>query len=184
MVNEKIIAVQKPSTRKGIEESVRHLNDQLQKEVDTKKRAELHAVIKVAELVLTSGPMVPTQEAGKIYTKEKNLFLGLAGENLKKQKSSHLFNVLSHHLNVTQFFLHGKAYIVESHRHSNSKIKNIIDLLNTVCPTVQKVVNDHLQNKLACIYRDSLKFMDTKRDCDIVKGLFAKATSVNFTAKL
>ncbi|CAB3988271.1 Hypothetical predicted protein [Paramuricea clavata] len=45
-----------------------------------------HAVIKVAELLLTSGPMVPTQEAGKIYTKEKNLFLGLAEENLKKQK--------------------------------------------------------------------------------------------------
>ena len=76
----------------------RQLNDQLQNEVDTKKRAELHAVIKVAELLLTSGPMVPTQEAGKIYTKEKNLFLGLAEENLKKQKSSHIFNVLSRHM--------------------------------------------------------------------------------------
>ena len=76
-------------------------------------------------LLLTSGPMVPTQEAGKIYTKEKNLFLGLAEENLKKQKSSHIFNVLSRHLNVAQFFLHGKGYIVESYRHSNAKIVDL-----------------------------------------------------------
>lgn len=186
VVNDKIIAVQNPPTGKGIEESIQYLSDQMQKELNKNKRAELHAVIKVAEFFLNSGPIVPTQEAGKVYAKEKNLFLGLGfvEENLKKQKSSHLFNVLSRHLNVVQVYLHGKAYLVESDRHSDSKIKTVVDLLNTFSPPTQKVVNDYLQHKLASIYKDSLKFMDTKRDRDILKGLFAKATSVNFTAKL
>lgn len=183
VVNNTIIAVQKPSTGKGIEDSVQQLNAQLQNEVNAKKRAELHAIIKVAEFLLTSGPIVSTQEAGKVYAKEKNLFLEHVEETSTKRKSSHLFSVISRHLNVIQFYLHGKAYVVESRKHRDGKIKDVIDRLNNLCP-VDKMVNDHLQNKLACIYNNSLKFMDTKRDRDILKGLFAKATSVNFTAKL
>lgn len=104
-VNDEVVALQKPSTGKCIEESIQHLSDKLQKETNIKKRSELHALAKVGEFMLTSGPIISTQEAGNIYTKEKQLFLGQAENTKKRKSSSHLFSVFSHHLDIAQFYL-------------------------------------------------------------------------------
>ena len=72
IVSNEIIAVQKPSTGKSIKDSLQHLSDQLHMEVNKKKCAELHGLIKVAELLLNSGPIVSTQEAGEVLNKERN----------------------------------------------------------------------------------------------------------------
>ena len=86
MVNDKIVAVQKPSTGKGLEESVRQLNDQLKNEVDTKKRAELHAVIKVAELLLTSGPMCTYTRSWENLHQRKKLISWTCRREFEKTK--------------------------------------------------------------------------------------------------
>ena len=183
-LNDEVVALQKPSTGKCIEECMQYLSDKLQKETNIKKRAELHALTKVGEFILMSGPIISTQEAGNMYTKEKQLFLGQAEITIKRKSSSYLFSVFSPHLDIAQFYLHGKAYIVENHRHIDRKIKDVIERLNSMGPAKEKLVNDHLHSKLSSLFHDSLRLMDTKRDRDILKGLFAKATSVNFTSKL
>ena len=51
-------------------------------------------------------------------------------------------------------------------------------------PANNVIVNKHLHERLEDIFQDSLRLLDTKRDRDILKGIFATSTSVKFTAKL
>jgi hypothetical protein len=46
------------------------------------------------------------------------------------------------------------------------------------CPTSQ------IEKKIGDLFKSSLQLMDTKRDRDVVKGLFAHATSVKFVSKI
>lgn len=123
------------------------------------------------------GPLDARQEAGEVYTTAKNKLLSETKTKTPKSSpsSSYLFGRFSSHLNVQQVYIHGKAYIVEGR---NRKVKQLIKRLNTITPK-DKIINQQLENKLSKIFKDSLRFMDTKRDIDLPKGIFAKATALN-----
>ena len=45
-------------------------------------------------------------------------------------------------------------------------------------------MNEHIKNEIGDLFTKALNFADTKKDRDLIKGLFATATSTTFVAKL
>ena len=48
----------------------------------------------------------------------------------------------------------------------------------------QENINNHLEARIGTLLKTALKFTDTKKDVDLIKGLFASATSVKFLGKV
>ena len=45
-------------------------------------------------------------------------------------------------------------------------------------------MNSAIADKVGSLFKSSIRFADTKRDVDLIKGLFARATSKKYVAKL
>ena len=183
MLNNEVIAVRKDVENDNmIEESVVILRKKLEEEKVLDKRAELQALIEVGRFMVKSGPLVSTQDAGKIYQvkKKEQLQRQFTAAPKKCTTSSALFARFSRYFNIQQVYLHGKAYLLEKR---NEQVDQLVTRLNEMIPQ-KRIINSHIEKKLSDVFQDALRFMDTKRDRDILKGIFAKATSVKFTAKL
>ena len=164
-----------------IEDNAKVLEQQIENETNQDKRAELYAIKAVAMFLMEYGPIISTQLAGKVHRDSKNEFLNNLETKSEKRTSSSLFFKFSRHLDIQQIYIQGKAYIVEN-RVKN--VEHLVKCLKDMMPSNNIVVNNHLQEKLEDVFQDSLRLLDTKRDRDILKGIFANATSIKFTAKL
>ena len=78
------------------------------------------------------------------------------------------------------FYMYGTAFTVFP---KTKKIENIIQQFQKALPT-DIIVNEQIKSKLGDIYSNSLEMLSSKSDKDIVRSLFAMATSSRFTAKL
>ena len=45
-------------------------------------------------------------------------------------------------------------------------------------------MNKHIKDNVSELLKTAIRFADTKRDADLIKGLFAKTTSVKHVAKM
>jgi 4-hydroxyphenylpyruvate dioxygenase-like putative hemolysin len=74
----------------------------------------------------------------------------------------------------------GRAFLMKNHgQNVNELINRFTHIINT-----KKVLADVIMTEIGDIFKQSLCYIDTKRDRDIVKVLFAQATSASFVAKL
>ena len=74
----------------------------------------------------------------------------------------------------------GKAFIMANRgQNVNDLINRFTNMINT-----EKVVNDKILKEIGDIFKQSLSYVDTKRDRDVLKALFSQATSASFVAKL
>ena len=148
-----------------IEENLKDVEALLSKTKTQSKRDHLKAICLVGELFLSDGPIIATQNAAKIYSEYKNVTLPF---------SSEFYEIISKHLNFTQVYISGKAYLIEN------RGTNVTKLLQTLEETLNapNIVNDHVKEKLSNIYGQALKYMDTPRDRQLLKGIIAHITSV------
>ena len=95
---------------------------------------------------------------------------------------SELFRRLQKHFNVKRITLLNTVYIVEN------KYPNIDNLLGTIERGAEKCLrknmNGHVMDKVGGHFSSALSYCDTKKDRDILKALFVKATSTRFVANL
>lgn len=94
--------------------------------------------------------------------------------------SSEYYEIFSKHLNLIQVYILGVAYLLPN---SGGNIEAFVD---TIKHTVNKeeILCESIMERLQDTFQTSLKYMDTHRDRQVVKALFAEISSVNFTAKL
>ena len=78
------------------------------------------------------------------------------------------------------FYMHGNAFALFP---NTQNIGSIINQFQKLLP-VDAIVNASLNAKLKDIFQVSLEMLTSKSDRDIVRSLFATATSSLFTAKL
>ena len=163
-------------------ESIRSARATLAKTYNKIKAADLNGVIKTAQFIESDGPIVSTQEAAKIFYCEKERCLGIStgGKKTTRIKSSEFFQKLSRHLNIKQIYIYGKAFLIENR---SQNVHNVINRISTITNT-EKVVNDKIMTAIGDIFKESINYVDTKRDRDVLKALFAQATSASFVAKL
>ena len=132
----------------------------------------LKAVYEVGKYILSCGPLVATQDAAKLYMDVKH--------SKSRKQSGDLYEILSKHLNIVQVYLYSKGYLL----HNSGS--NIETLLKTITESVNKeaIVKERVSERLQDIFQGCLHYIDTPRDKEVLKGIFAELTSVRFTAKL
>ena len=133
------------------------------------KLLHLKGVHGVGELILTSGPIVPTQDANKLYSNIKGLHT--------RKSSIDFYEIMTKFLNISQTYISGRGFLMEN---TGIKVQQLID---TIATTVNEdiVVNGRISDRLTDKFRSMLNYLDTPRDRLLLKGLMAEITSVKFT---
>ena len=65
----------------------------------------------------------------------------------------------------------------------SQKVNGVIDQITKMI-NIKKIVNDKVLKEIGNTFKQSLNFLDTKRDRDVLKALFLHATSASFVARL
>ena len=107
----------------------------------------------VGKYILTSGPIVQTREVGRIYAKEK----GIAG----KIGAAELYETFCKHLNISQIYVFGKAYLIANCAGCN--ISNIVATLKSMVHG-QEIVKEVVRERLSSKFVSMLQYIDTPRD--------------------
>jgi hypothetical protein len=165
------------SNNKDIEENIRCLEKRKQQVTTSKRNDEISGMISARKYVMEHGPLIPTQEIGKIINQHKS-----NKEKPRRQRSSEILKKIQRHFRVIQAYLRGTAYIIENRGQNVIEIAKRLEEITG--SHIQEDVNVQIQSKVGTLLKNAVKFMDTKDDRDLVKGLFAKATSVKFVAKM
>ncbi len=135
------------------------------------KAKHLETLIELATYIEENGPLVSTQDVAQLYSKRKSL---------TSVTSAAMHEALSNHLNITQLYHNGKAYLIAG---SSSNIAKLLETLSGVV-NEQAIITSHVQSRLSEIYSDALRYLDTPRDREVLRGIMAKITSINFASKL
>ena len=161
------------SAKGSIDGNIKSIVNELSKAIRCKRKLELQGLLAVGEAIKSTS-IISTQEVGKVYITAKK------GKPNSRKTSSYWFSYFGKYFNIAQLYLKGKAYIMEN-REQNfhaivQQLQNITEL--------NQYSNRQIENRIGNLFKSSLELMDTKRDKDILKGLFAYATSVKFVSKI
>ena len=163
--------VNRTNVRGGLAENLESLKSMSQAQSNSDKMQHLQAIINVGTFLLSNGPVVKTQDAGEIYMKYKGL--------VTKKPSMEYYEVFCKYLNVVQVYMFGTAYLMENVEN----LESIVNSLNRVIDE-EAIVKRLMQDRLQSIFSPSLRYMDTHRDRQVLKGLMVELTNTTFVAKL
>ena len=156
----------------NLEENMSSLRESVQ-QLDGNKQEHLQAILAVGDyIIIKNGPIVKTQEVGKIYLEHK----GLA----RKKLSIEYYELFSKHLNVVQVqvYMFGTAFLLQN----GTNVQNIVKCLGDAI--VEEVVIKKKVERTLQDFKVALQYMDSHRDKQVIKGLIAELTNVSFVAKL
>ena len=114
-----------------------------------------------------------TQDAGEVYKSKKGL--------VAIRNSVELYEAFCKHLNVSQVYLFGRAYVI--HNTPGSNVDAVVQSLKAAVDKAQ-VLKDVAGDKLRNWLQPMLQYMDTPRDKQVVKALVAELTNVSFAAQM
>ena len=156
----------------NLRENLCSLRESAQQLSDGNKREHLQAIIAVGEYILENGPVVRTQDVGKLYLEQKGL--------TRKQLSIEYYELFSKYLNIVHVYMYGRAFVIQN----SSNVQNIVKCLSDAIDeetVIKKRVEERLQTGL---FKLSLQYMDSHRDRQVLKALVAELTNTKFVAKL
>ena len=168
-----MISVNRSQVSGSLKDNTFFLKNRMKNEEPTSAIAvHLNAILSVANFICEHGPIVSAKDASKIYLQSKGL--------TSIKWTNEFYEIVSKHLNVLQIYIHGRAYIVES---SGLNMENVVQTIVTAA-NKDIIVNNRIEERLQGIFKSCLQYLDTHRDRQALKGLFAMITSVKFTASL
>ena len=75
-------------------------------------------------------------------------------------------------------YIRGKAYIINNPTSDTEKfLSQVISILNLNCDQIT-------QGKIGHLYKESLEYMDTPRDKQVLKGIMAILSNISFTSRM
>ena len=162
---------------KPLEESIAELEAKLiEEDMSDVISKDCTAVLEVGKYLLVNGPLVAAKELGEVYRESRK------SSGKRRLRPSELIRKLVKYFNISQITVHGMVYILEN------KYPNIQKLVKSLNDNVElnkkKCVNDQVRSSIGHLFSNALAFTDTKKDRDIIKALFTKATTVRFVADL
>lgn len=128
----------------------------------------------MADYIIQNGPLVKTQDVRNIYLQTKNL------KNTYRKRSCEYYELFSRHLNLIQIYIFGTGYLLPN---TTINVERFIQEVKG-CINEEEIVQERISDRLSDIFSSCLKYMDTHRDRQAVKALFAELTSVRFATKL
>lgn len=175
----KLIGMQRSRVNGSLDQNIETIKGELMLCKNNKRKAELQAIIDVAD-ELKHSVLLETSTAAKIYRKRK-------ASLLNETESTYFcpidtYEKLSKQLNIVQIYIDQKAFIVEG---KDTDIKKVVELVNNKLAKVSDgVLNDVVHSKLKDHFKDILQFLDSKRDRDVLEAIIAKITSVKNTLSI
>ena len=142
---------------------------------DGSRKSHLLSLVSVANFVCVNGPIVKTQDAGKLYMREK----GLSG----RKKSMKLYEIFAKHLNLVQIYLIQTAYLTEHSHNMPALCASMNDILASSSQT-DNLVKAAVENRLKEKFPQILKYLDSHRTRQVLKAIIAQLTNTSFTARL
>ena len=165
-----VLFVDRSQVKGELADNIRSLREQAEKSQDGSK-THLLSLVAVGEFIMQNGPVVKTQEAGKVYNSKKGL--------VQRKYSIEFYEVFSKHLNLAQIYMFKTAYLTRNSSNLTGVINSLSSMLDSD-DIVKSVVEDRLKEMFPTI----LKYLDSHRDRQVLKALVAEVTSTSFTAKL
>ena len=171
---------EKPNAEGSLKENIENLEEMVLVESSPYMRKKITVILHVGKYLLANGPIVQAKELGNVYTDKKN---EVFGEKLKRcPRPTELLVVLSPYLNVQKIHIKETAFFIENRNQNVNAVAQKLELLFK--GTLRERMNAHLESEIGELFKTALRFADTKKDRDLLKGLFACATSTKFVAKL
>lgn len=158
-------------TKGTLLQNILSLKNQVAKLQEGSTKQHISALIKAGEFIVANGPVVKTQEVGRVY-------LNVKGSTTRK-RSLEIYEIFSKHLNLAQIYMYGVAYVVQN----TTGLAMITTSLKSAVDN-EYVVKERVQDCLKEVFPSALKYLDSHRDWQVLKSLFAELTNISFTARL
>ena len=156
-----------------------HLNEKLKSSTEH-KTVSIKGCIAVLTYMQEKSLVVAFGELTKIYQIEVGNHLNKETSQARMAPSELQERFRDNQIHLTLFYMYGKAYAIFPESKS---ISGIIHQIEKMLPA-DVLVNQTLEAKIGNVFKTALEMLTSKIDRDIVKSLFATATSAKFTAKL
>ena len=157
-----------------IQDNIRQLKDSnelLQKQKCYCKMKHLEKCIEVGEYIIQNGPIIATQDIVDVYYSSK--------EHVR-MSSTIMYETLSKHFNIIQVYIAGKAYIIDNPNIDIEKfLLQVISTINT-----SHITNEVIKERIGALYANSLDYMDTPRDKQVLKGVMSIIANISFASRL
>ena len=169
----KVVGMQRSRVDGSLEQNINIINRELMCCKYRTRKAELQAVVDVGK-ELQKSILLETSKAGKIYSKRKALLLS-------EKEATYFcpvdtYEKLSKHLNIVQIYIDQKAFIVEG---KDTDINRVVEIVSDILTKVKNgAVKGAVHSNLKDNFNDILKYLDSKRDRDVLEAIIAKITSV------
>ena len=167
-----LISVRRSKVTGSIEDNLSNLEHKINLVKSVKKSGYMMKCLDVGKYILEHGPLVATQEAVKVYNEHELEHVRI--------DSSELYDILSKHLKVVQIYICGKAYLAAD---CNPNLEQFISQI-TAAVNKSQMVNETIERLLGHIYKESLDYLDTPRDKQVLKGVLSILTSISFASHL
>ena len=180
--SEGIISMNRSRVSGTLQENILTIKGKMQPSKSSHEREVQHlaAVLEVANVISTR-PIMATQEAASMYLNcKKRCHSGTDALGLPSMPSSTLYEILSKHLNIILIYINGKAYIIEN---TGSNLEKLLETITGTMNT-EKIVNERVYERLEDIFTTTLRYLDTPRDRQVMKGIISHITSIKFSTKL
>lgn len=144
------------------------------------KKAELRAIVDVGH-ELQKSILLETSKAAEIYSKRKASLLN------EKEEASYFcpvdtYEKILKYLNIVQVYIDQKAFIVEG---KDTDINRVVEIVSDTMKKVKDgAVKGLVHSNLKDNFTDVLKYLDNKRDRDVLEAIIAKITSVKNVVSL
>ncbi len=173
-MGDKLLSIHRSKVTGALQSNIEALQEEANK-VSSPKAAHLNAVLKAAIFIEEGGPLVRTQEVGTVYHEAKEESV------CYRSSSSSIYEILSKHLNITQVYINDKVFLIPGGTscHVEKLVETVVFATNT-----DKIVNDRVTLRFQDHFKDSLQYMDSHRDRQVLKALMAEMTSVKFATQL
>lgn len=154
--------------------ALNELEGYIKNEMVKSKKDHMIAVLETGRYILQKSPLPKTQGIIKVYRKSKNL------DCEKRDSPKLMYERLKNYIPVSYIVIKGVSYIVE---------KQYKDIIRKVTEFYTGSIShedilEHVTKTIGPIYKDTLEYLDTKRDRDALKGVVSNITSIRFASKL
>ncbi|XP_066915452.1 uncharacterized protein [Clytia hemisphaerica] len=168
-----------PEASESFSSALAHL-ERILRSCDSKRQRSIVGCTAVLEHMKRTSSVFAVQDLVEIY--QKAVANHRQEESTSKRMGSYELQerFRDNGIEIIIFYMYGHAFTVFP---KTSSIGKVVEQFQKALP-VDVLVNEQIKSKLGSIYNDSLEMLTSKTDKDIVKSLFATATSARFTAKL
>ena len=175
----KLIGKQRTRVDGSLDQNIETMKGKLLLCKNNKRKAELQAIIDVAD-ELKQSVLLETSTAAKIYQKRKASLLNQTESTYFCPVDT--YEKLSKQLNIVQVYIDQKAFIAEG---KDTDIRKVVEIVNNRLAKVKDGgLNNIVRSKLKDDFKDILQFLDSKRDRDVLEAIVAKITSVKNTVSI